>query len=249
MAHPPLLLDLGNRRLKLAVLARDGRPGASERWELPLAEEGWTTVAAELAAAAAGREVRLAVVNPRAWVRLRPALAAAAARLRVAGEDGWPLPVASRGTGADRVMAAWAAWRRCRRGLVVADLGTAWTLDVVDAGGTFRGGAIGAGLGLQVAALARACPHLPAPAPGPVAPGGSIPAESGTAVAAGTAGALAAALRGLHHEFARVLGEADLAAFLTGGDAELLAPQLGPDWVVAPELVLEGLAAWTPGSA
>ncbi|RMH02086.1 MAG: type III pantothenate kinase [Planctomycetota bacterium] len=239
----PLLLDLGNRRLKLAEAAA-GCPAAIAARPLPeeADEAGWSRLRGEVAERAAGRAVRASVVRPRAWERLRPALAGAAS-LRLAGEDGWPMPVRSRGTGADRVLAAWAAWRRCRRALVVVDLGTAWTLDVVDGRGVFRGGAIGPGLGLQESALAAACPHLPAPAAEP--PEG-IPADSAAAVAAGTRRALAAALSGLRSEMAARLGEAELPGFLTGGDAARLAPLLGPTWTPAEDLVLAGLAAWNP---
>jgi type III pantothenate kinase len=239
--RPVLLLDLGNRRLKLAEL-QAGQQGPVESLGLPREEAAWPPFTEALARRAAGRPVRLSSVHPAALARLRPGLEAAACRLDLAGEHGWPMEVRSRGTGADRVMAAWAAWRRCGAALAVADCGTAFTLDLVDGAGVFRGGAIGPGLGVQVAALAAACPHLPAPGPS----FGVLPEDSAAAVAAGTRGALAASLEGLRVRFGASLG-AELRGFLTGGDAGALRPELGPGWTLAEDLVLEGLAAWTPG--
>lgn len=242
MEPPVLLIDLGNRRLKLAALEA-GAASAPESFDLPAHDAGWGAFLQELAGRIQGRRVRLASVNPAALARLRERALGAAASVRVAGEQGWPMEILSRGTGADRILAAWAAWRRCRRALVVADLGTAWTLDLVDGGGRFCGGAIGPGLGIQAEALARACPHLPA-ADGedPAA----IPSDSRAAVAAGTRVALADALGAGRARMAASLGLPGLRAFLTGGDAQRLRPLLGQDWDHVPDLVLEGLAGWEP---
>ncbi len=241
MGRPVQLIDLGNRRLKLAALEAGG-PGAAEALALPVDEAGWPEFAAVLAARLSGAAVRLCSVNPSALERLRGPIQAAADSLAVAGEAGWPMPVRSRGTGADRVLAAAAAWRRCREPLVVADLGTAWTLDLVDGEGCFRGGAIGPGLGLLSRALARACPHLPAAA---AAEPAAIPEDSAAAVAAGTRAALADALLAARARMAAAAGLAELRGFLTGGDAGALAPRL-EGWTRVPGLVLEGLASWDP---
>jgi len=152
-----------------------------------------------------------------------------------------PLDIQTTGTGIDRLLASWYAHQKSGGAVVVADCGTAFTLDVVDAHGRFLGGAIGAGLGTQQQALAAACPHLDAP--NQVLSG--IPADTASAVAAGTRRAFVIALRGLAEEFLTDidLGEHDAAkAFFTGGDAESIRALL-PEWECEEHMVLKGLAA------
>ncbi|TAH34979.1 MAG: type III pantothenate kinase [Planctomycetota bacterium] len=243
--HTTALLDLGNRRLKGALW--DGRSDAGgaplldavSAWTLPPADGGWSAFDAQLRAwLADAPAVALSSSNPRAFERLlRGALHGA--DLRLAGSSAWPFPVRSRGTGSDRVLAAYAAWRRSRAAVLVASLGTAWTLDAMDASGAFLGGAIGAGLRVQEEALAAAAPHLPPPASA-AAP---IPDDSASAVACGTRAALAAALDGLAARFETAMA-APARRFVTGGDTVLLQPWLSAAWQPEPSLVLHGLALW-----
>lgn len=241
------LLDLGNRRLKAArapLAGCAGPPALADlaAWRLPPPEGDWGEIQSGLArwlSEAPGAEVWMSSTNPGALERLvRGPLRHVEPRL--AGEP-WPFPVRSQGTGPDRVLACRAAWLRCQSALVVASLGTAWTLDLADRSGAFLGGAIGAGLGLQVASLARACPHLPAPGGADERKVG-VPATSQGALAWGTAGALAEALEALGRRFEAAVG-VPVQRFLTGGDAAVLAPWLACRWESAPHLVLEGLAA------
>jgi type III pantothenate kinase len=64
-------------------------------------------------------------------------------------------------TGPDRLLAAWAALSLYGSPVIVVDLGTATTVDVVDVDGFFQGGAILPGLGLAAAALAEGTARLP----------------------------------------------------------------------------------------
>jgi type III pantothenate kinase len=64
-------------------------------------------------------------------------------------------------TGPDRLLAAWAAGRIYGNPVIVVDLGTATTVDAVDADGFFLGGAILPGLGLSADALADGTARLP----------------------------------------------------------------------------------------
>lgn len=95
-----------------------------------------------------------------AWLRVR------AIPLLVAGRElpcPLPLDYATPGTlGADRWVGALAAHRQFG-GAVVVDCGSATTVNLVEADGTFRGGAIAPGLRAFVAGLARVTPALPAP--------------------------------------------------------------------------------------
>jgi len=64
-------------------------------------------------------------------------------------------------TGPDRLLAAWAAATLHGTPVIVVDLGTATTVDAVDADGFFLGGAILPGLGLAAQALAEGTSRLP----------------------------------------------------------------------------------------
>lgn len=233
-----LLVDLGNRRAKWA--RADGKVLARTTLDASRPDEAAAALCADAARAGACTRVRFACVAPRWRAALLAALPPAARAVEV-GPGDVPLRVLSQGTGVDRLLGAWWSHRQAGDAVLVASLGTAFTLDAVDAQGAFHGGAIGPGLGVQVAALAAAAPHLPPPDPSWQP--GPIPADSAAAIACGTRGALALAVDGLAREFARRLGAADCPRFVTGGDAERLAPLLGPTWRLAPDLVLQALAA------
>lgn len=64
-------------------------------------------------------------------------------------------------TGPDRLLGAWAASRLYGSPVIVVDLGTATTVDAVDADGFFLGGAIAPGLALAADALAEGTARLP----------------------------------------------------------------------------------------
>lgn len=63
--------------------------------------------------------------------------------------------------GLDRALAAWGAWHLYKSAVLVIDAGTALTLTGVSNQGTFSGGAILPGLGLQVQALTQKTASLP----------------------------------------------------------------------------------------
>jgi len=234
-----LLLDVGNSRLKCARPAPGG--GLSDLAVLSLepGPDGERVDPSRWLAKPLGDcdAVLVSSTNPACLGDLQTG-ALKGRRVRRVGPGDWPLPVRSRGTGSDRVLAAFAAWRRGRGGVLVASLGTAWTLDVVDSGGEFLGGAIGPGLALQIEALARACPHLDPPDP---EPGPPIPRSTGAAVAAGTAGALALMLETLAARFEAVAG-GEFRRYLTGGTADSMRAWVSEEWETVPHLVLEGLA-------
>jgi type III pantothenate kinase len=138
--------------------------------------------------------------------------------------------------GADRWAAAvggFVAYGAC----IVADLGTAATVDWVDAGGTHRGGYIVPGIDAMRAALA-ADTHAVQVDDRDVAPG-SWGVDTASAVAAGTRRALAA----LIESTVREQTAAGATLVLTGGDAGRVAPWLGCRSHVDHALVLRGAVA------
>ncbi len=86
-------------------------------------------------------------------------------------------------TGTDRLLAAWAASTLYGSPVIVVDLGTATTVDAVDADGFFQGGAILPGLALAADALAEGTSRLPRVELG--LPRDAIGADTTTAVQSG----------------------------------------------------------------
>jgi type III pantothenate kinase len=96
--------------------------------------------------------------------RLERAAAALSLPLSVVAASHIPISTAlvrPDATGPDRLLAAWAALRLHGSPVIVVDLGTATTVDAVDADGFFLGGAILPGLGLSATALAEGTARLP----------------------------------------------------------------------------------------
>ena len=175
--------------------------------------------------------VRVAVssVNPAALRKILPQLKAP---VRMAGRDfRIPLKGAGRGTGTDRLLAAYAAWKRVRGPVAVIDVGTAMTLTLVDAQGRFLGGAIFAGPETARATLARRASGLPM---------GWLSPSTRAALRSGEALAYRGFVREGIAEATKRLGR-NPKVFLTGGGGRILSERLSLPY--RPYLVLEGLAA------
>ena len=152
-----------------------------------------------------------------------------------------PLEIITTGTGIDRLLVAWAAWKSHKEGVLVADFGTAWTLDAVTREGVFLGGAIGPGLSAQIQSLQRSCPHLPTPS-AVEASSEEIPRQSAAAVSAGTYRFLALGVNALAQSFEDSAGQS-LGRFLTGGASPLLRSFLPSTWKEEPHLMMKALAS------
>jgi type III pantothenate kinase len=162
-----IAMDAGNSGLKLASVT-DGRVGQVERIPTtpepdPLQLAEWI---AELGFSGPPHApVALVSVVPAITAIVREAARVVGARLLIA--DGASIPIRAdvahpRRVGADRLLAAWGAKIHHGAPVIVVDLGTATTIDAVDASGTFVGGAILPGLELALASLARGTAQLPA---------------------------------------------------------------------------------------
>jgi pantothenate kinase type III len=161
-------------------------------------------------------------VAPRALATLRAALVALGVPLELAGEQlRCPLRLdydTPHTLGADRWVGALAAWRLHGRAIVV-DCGSATTVNLVDADGTFRGGAIAPGLRALAAGMAAVTPALPPPAldAAPSIPPRSTQAAVDTGVMLGWCGLV-------ERLVARTLraSRGPATVVLTGGNAERL---------------------------
>ncbi len=148
--------------------------------------------------------------------------------------------------GADRLVNALAAHRLYHGPLVVADCGTATTVDAVGADGEFLGGAIAPGLALGLEALAARTAKLPLV--DLRQPARAIGRDTVSAIQAGTIFGYQALVAGLFARVRRELGELTstdpgrISTILTGGlSGAPWAQGLGAD-VIDPDLTLKGLA-------
>lgn len=140
--------------------------------------------------------------------------------------------------GVDRWAAVIAAFLAGGGPLLVADCGTALTLDCVDAGGLHHGGLIAPGLGAMRAALAGTTRLPPEVLEAVDAPG--LGRDTPGAVAAGCMAATTGLIEQARARFCREDNTA-CRLWLTGGDAGAVRPRLSGAWREASGLVLDGL--------
>jgi type III pantothenate kinase len=146
--------------------------------------------------------------------------------------------------GVDRLLDAVAANSRRPAGVpaVIIDAGSAVTVDLVDAGGAFAGGAIVPGLRLMAQALHDYTALLPLIEP-PLPEGRASPPLPGTttttAIEAGIFWAVAGGVEAILREYRRH-GGCSVEVFLTGGDGAALQAIL-PFAHLWPAMTLEGI--------
>lgn len=233
------LFDLGNTRLKCAPLV-EGRCG-----EVVALAHGEAGFAGRLDALLprVGGVAHVASVAPQALaVDLLEALASRFVRIDIARTQsrcaGVRIAYADPSKlGVDRFLALLAAHERGGATLVVG-VGTALTIDLVDAGGQHHGGCIAPSPALMREALHARASVLPRE-------GGErigFARDTADALASGCEGA---ALALVADSFAAARERLGIApnVLLHGGGAPALQAAL-PDSILAPSLVLEGLACW-----
>lgn len=141
-------------------------------------------------------------------------------------------------TGTDRIAGATAAYNEFKKPLVVADVGTATTLTIVEEGGFYMGGAILPGIEMMARSLASGTAQLPEIEPS--VPSGPIGKETVSAINSGIIYGTAGAIERLREEFERELGKS-LLLITTGGKAPLVESYIRRLNYKRPDLVLEGL--------
>jgi type III pantothenate kinase len=247
-----LAIDIGNTRLKWALFAQPvpGQPpvrhGAVFLETIDeLAETDWAALPAPdqmLGCVVAGEAVRRRVeeqmelwdVVPR-WVVPRAAEAGVVngydhpSRL---GADRWVALVGARA----RVMAEAAATGQAPRPALVVMVGTAVTIDALDASGHFLGGLILPGFGLMLRALEMGTAGLKVPTGETM----EFPTNTSDALMSGGVFAIAGAVERQHkrlHARAGVLPK----VLIAGGAAVKLAPALDVEFEIVDGLLFEGL--------
>ena len=194
------------------------------------------------------KKIVAASVNPTGLKAVEAAAVGSAGQdALVIGRD-LPLPIETdlgqpASVGVDRLCNAVAAFDRLGMPCVIADFGTAITIDCVNAEGIFLGGAILPGLAAGAKALAQSTAQLPAVTP--AEPDWVFGKETAQAIVGGLVFGARGALRELVEAYAGELGQWPLV-ILTGGDARLICPDVGASdliQAVVPELPLLGVAA------
>jgi type III pantothenate kinase len=141
--------------------------------------------------------------------------------------------------GTDRIVTAAAAYAVVEQALVVADFGTAITIDLVDEKGVFLGGIIAPGMGMSAKALHENTSQLPmVKLKKPQGPYGSNTDEAITAgIYYGTIGMLQEVVR----RYAEKL-EKWPYTIITGGDAGLIHEDCDFVDAYVPHLAIKGIA-------
>jgi type III pantothenate kinase len=243
-----LLVDIGNTRVKWARLGPDGVLGAqsaavhagwsAREWQDALF--GDAPPGRVLAASVAGDSVDACLIAAAQRAGIACVQFVASSREAAGVRNGYADPSL---LGVDRWVAAIGAFAHVRGACVVADVGTAATIDVVSADGRHLGGYIVPGPELMVASLLSSTSDL---GERHVASGGSI-AEAGfadntrDAIERGCRLAVAALVDRCVMDAAEAVGPGP-RLLVTGGAAAAVLPHLGSPAEHLPDLVLRGLA-------
>lgn len=241
-----LACDVGNAAIRLAHVkgedvgeVRSFRLGELAGMGAAL-EEVWQTIPPP-------RKIAASSVNPAGLRALEAAVAEALDQeVLVVGRD-LPLPMDTKltdpaGVGSDRLCAAVAAFDRLGVPCVVADFGTAITIDCVDAEGVFLGGAILPGLEMAAASLSQGTAQLPQVTLSQ--PDWVYGRNTQEAIIGGVVYGARGALRGLVEAYATDLGRWPIV-IATGGDAERVckgSAEADLIQAIVPNLVLRGVA-------
>ena len=155
-----------------------------------------------------------------------------------------------RQVGADRIANAIAARSTYGSPVIVVDFGTATNIDVVDADGRYRGGAISPGVMLSAGALISRAAKL---ASIPVeAPAHALGDTTETAMQSGLVIGAAAQAEGLVTRIRKEIGAPDATVVGTGGLARTVAAATTLFDAIDPDLTLRGIREiwlWRQGRA
>jgi type III pantothenate kinase len=244
---PLLLIDIGNTRIKWAH-AEGGCLGRSRAAQY----SGWRAADYARRLLDSGKPPERALISSVAGPAVNRRIAAAARGRRIRVEfvtvhrrvagltvgylEPWRL-------GVDRFVAAVGA-RELFKGLAlcVVGVGTAMTIDLIDARGRHRGGVIIPAPALMVNTLIDKTQGIGRRARGgAVGRPGLFGRSTRAAILEGSRYAAAATIDRSVEEARTVVGRPPLVV-LTGGGADAVRPLLRAHWVAVPDLVLRGLA-------
>lgn len=246
-----LELDCGNTLIKWRLLDREGRvrdrdmaPDLVELQRL-LGGQEREIRGCRLVSVRSADETQVVMDQLTSWLKLHPVLAKGSqllAGVRNGYEDYAKL-------GMDRWLALVAGYQLCRRACAVIDLGTAVTVDFVNAEGEHLGGYIAPGSKLLRSSLKR---HTRLIRYEGSLQGDLLEPSPGRATAEAVEYGCELMLAGFVREQLRIgrqlLGDT-MVVILTGGDAARMAELLPGECHVVNDLVFEGLALACPMEA
>ena len=236
-----IMADVGNTSIKLAL--SDGRR-IDQPLVMRLGTSGFSKCFGMFLRRNREKVLVVSSVNRKGLRALESAARKAAMHPLVLAGRELPIPIRNltakpRQVGADRLLAALAAWKRAKKCCIVVDAGSAITVDLVDDEGAFLGGAILPGMGLAASVLNEKTDLLPLVLPG--APRGEVGKTTEEAIRLGLWASTAGACRVIVERYRQFLG-CKAPVFLTGADARRIAPAIEGPKKIRPFLVLEGLA-------
>lgn len=248
MSHGLLAIDIGNTST-YAGFFRDDALAASFRWSTDRAESSDTlalrlTGLLGLYGIARGEVTSIglcSVVPPLGGRCTEMASRHFGVEALVIGPETVGLPIAyspPSAVGADRLANVVAAIALVGTPVIVADFGTATTVDVVDGSGTYVGGAIAPGVETGLQSLVSRTAQLPVIDLRP--PERAIGGSSAESLRSGLVFGMAATADGLIRRFREELGVA-APAIATGGIAPMIARACAEVARVEPDLTLEGI--------
>jgi len=241
-----LACDIGNTSMQIAWVDREtsGSLMSFPNDDLSGLADGLAAVWSEMGSAG---KVAACSVNPESLATLEAASAKAIGQdVLVVGRD-LPLPRETNlphpaGIGTDRLCAASAAFDQLGVACVVADFGSAITIDCVNEDGVFQGGAILPGLQMGARALASQTAQLPEVKI--VDPDWIYGQDTEQAITGGLVRGARGALRELVEAYATDMGQWPLV-ILTGGDARIICKDVNESEIaqaIVDDLVLRGVA-------
>lgn len=250
---PFLAIDVGNTRLKWA-LYQAPRPGATviaqgaeflENID-KLADGPWASLtppSTMLGCIVAGDAARRRVEDQMELWEV-PARWVVASESEAGLTNGYDYPTR---LGADRWVAMIGAWHRMRaqgpaRPIVVAMVGTAVTVEAIDASGRFLGGLILPGHGIMLRALESGTAGLHVPT-GDVR---DFPTNTSDALTSGGTYAIAGAMDRMVHNLRTHCGS-EPKCFMTGGAGWKMAPSLTTPFELVDNLIFDGLLEMARG--
>ncbi|HEY0202346.1 MAG TPA: type III pantothenate kinase [Burkholderiaceae bacterium] len=242
-----MAIDIGNTRLKWALYA-DHRPGAALLTQGAeflenidqLAEGPWAALTPPqrmLGCVVAGDAVKRRVQEQMELWDVTPQwVVSSAAEAGVVNGYDYPTRL-----GTDRWVAMIGAWHRtlargAARPLVVVMVGTAVTVDAVDAQGRFLGGLILPGHGIMLRALESGTAGLHVPT-GEVQ---LFPTNTSDALTSGGTYAIAGAVERMYQHLVQHCGAAP-ACIMTGGAGWKMAPSMTRPFELVDNLIFDGL--------
>ena len=246
-----IAIDIGNTNITIGLFLKDRElfiksiPGDSEEQLTELLESAWQQIPVAKSSKEKKRNGVIVVSSVKSsWTELVRQIAKdnLGEKILLIGKD-IPLPISMwvdepEKVGTDRAVSAFAAYSVVEDAVVIADFGTAFTIDMVDKNGNFLGGAICPGFEISAKALKENAAQLPKVRV--KRPKGPYGKNTGDAINCGLYYSAVATLQEITRRYAEQIGTWP-QTILTGSAAELIKDDCEFIDSYAPNLVVKGI--------